>query len=375
LIAVAQDNQLSMSTLANASSQDLLTALRGRWPLIAAAPVAGAVLAIGVSFLITPMFTARTVFVPPQQQQSSGAAALASLGALSGLAGLSGVKSTADQYVSLLQSLNVENRLIDQFKLVEVYEVNKRVEAQRKLEARVRIALGKKDGLITVEVDDDQPQRAAEMANQYVAELKRLSTELSLTETQQRRTFFEGELKRTQASLATAQEKLQSSGFNAGAIKAEPKAAAEGYARLKADTTAAQVRLRTLRAQLAEATPEVQAQLAQLQALSAELQKIEGAARGSGDSDYLGLYRDFKYQETLFDLLSKQFELARLDEAREGALIQVVDVATPPEIKSSPKRSYFAAGGAALATLAALLLALLRPGRPVTATPAAERQR
>jgi uncharacterized protein involved in exopolysaccharide biosynthesis len=340
-----------------------------RWRLVLSAPILGAVLAVAVSFAITPLFTARTLFLPPQQQQSSAASALASLGALSGLAGGAGLKSTADQFVSLLQSSNVADRLIDQFKLIDVYEVDKRYQARRVLDRRVRVSLGKKDGLITVEVDDHDATRAAEIANRHVAELRRLSAELTLTESQQRRSFFEGELKRTQADLGTAQAKLQSSGFNAGAIKAEPKAAAEGYARLKADATAAQVKLRTLQTQLAESAPEIRMQEAQVSALNAELQKLERAANSAGDAGYLSHYREFKYQETLFDLLSKQFELARLDEAREGSLIQVVDVATAPEIKSSPRRSYFAAAGAVVALLVALLFVL---GRPLL-TPAAPR--
>lgn len=347
---------------------DALTLLLTRWRLLVAAPVVGAACAIGLSFLITPLFTARTVFLPPQQQQSTAASALASLGALSGLAGgLGGVKSTADQYVSLLQSANVTDRLIDQFKLQEVYGRDRRIDTSRMLAQRVRVSLGKKDGLITVEVDDADPKRAAELANRHVAELRRLSTELSLTETQQRRAFFEGELKRTQASLITAQAKLQGSGFSAGAIKAEPKAAAEAYAKLKADATTAEVKLRTLRSQLTDAAPEVQLAAAQVAALNSELQKVERTAGSSGDANYLSLYREFKYQETLFDLLSKQFEMARLDEAREGALIQVVDTATPPEVKSWPRRSYFAVGGAAFATLIALAFTLLQPLRRATA--------
>lgn len=341
---------------------DPLALMLARWRLLIAAPVVGAACAVGVSYMVTPLFTARTVFVPPQQQQSAAASALASLGALSGLAGSMGsLKTTADQYVSLLQSVNVTDRLIDQFKLQEVYGLERRTEVRRMLEKRVRVSLGKKDGLITVEVDDAEPTRAAELANRHVAELRRLSNELSLTETQQRRAFFEGELKRTQVNLITAQGKLQGSGFNAGAIKAEPKAAAEAYAKLKADATAAEVKLRTLRTQLTDTAPEVQLASAQVAALNNELQKVERAASSSGDANYLGLYREFKYQETLFELLSKQFELARLDEAREGALIQVVDAATAPELKSWPRRSYFAAAGAAIGMLLALGLTLLQP--------------
>jgi uncharacterized protein involved in exopolysaccharide biosynthesis len=345
------------------SAEDPVRLLLSHWKLLLAAPLLSAAVATGGSFLITPIFTARTVFVPPLQQQSGAASALASLGALSGLIGMGGVRSTADQYVALLQSANVEDQIIDRFKLGEVYGFSKRAEVRRKLESRVRVALGKKDGLITVEVDDPDPQRAAAMANQHVAELRRLSGELALTETQQRRRFFEAELKRSQAALNAAQSKLERSGFSAGAIKAEPKAAAEAYARLQADYTAAQVRLASLRSRLTENAPEVQAQAALIGSLRGELQRLEQRTSSDSQGEYLSSYRDFKYQETLFDLLAKQFELARLDEAREGALVQVVDVATAPELKSSPKRTYFAVGGFAVGLLLAVLAVLLRRDR------------
>nr|WP_276597982.1 Wzz/FepE/Etk N-terminal domain-containing protein [Roseateles koreensis] len=323
---------------------DLLTILASRWRLLLAAPVAVGAVAFGASYLIAPTFTAKTTFLPPQQQQSSAASALASLGALSGLAGgMAGIKSPADQYVSLMQSVNVEDRIIDRFKLMEAYEAKYRFQARKELEQNVRISLGKKDGLISVEVDAKNPQVAADMANQHVAELRRLTSELALTEAQQRRAFFEAELKRTQLKLVEAQQILQSSGFNPGALKAEPKAAAEGYATLKAQATSAEVKLQTMRRGLADTAPEIQQQESLLGALKSQLAKLEGSNRDpKNDSDYISRYREYKYQETLFELFSKQFEMARLDESREGALIQVVDVATPAEYKSKPKRALMA---------------------------------
>ena len=347
-----------------------LPELLKHWKVLLAGPLILAALAGAGSYLVAPLYTARTLFVPPQQSSSPTASALASLGALSGLAGnVAGLKSTADQYVSLLQSANVADRIIDRFELIKVYDVEKRAYALMKLQQRVRVSLGRKDGLITIEVDDQDPKRAAEMANQHVGELRRLSTSLALTETQQRRAFFEGELKRTQAALISAQAKLQGSGFNAAAIKAEPRAAAESYARLKAEATAAEVRLRTLRSQLTESAPEVRTQQASTQALLDQLRQLETAASTAGGSDYLGLYREFKYNETLFEMLSRQFEVARLDEAREGALIQVVDVATPPELKSYPRRLYFALAGAAVGLLLAAAWTLFRlPRRSISST-------
>ena len=190
------------------------------------------------------------------------------------------------------------------------------------------------------------------MANRHVDELRRLTSQLALTEAQQRRVFFESQLKKTRDDLTQAQQQLQASGFNPGALKAEPKAAAEGYARLKAEVTAAEVRLQTLRRNLSETTPEVQQAQTMLGALRAQLGKAEASTDLSGGPDYISKFREFKYQETLFELFARQYELARLDESREGALIQVVDVAKPAERKSKPKRAIIAVA----TTLATLLL-------------------
>ncbi len=336
--------------------------------LLAAPAVAGAA-ALAISFLIPPTFTARTVFLPPQQPQSAAASALASLGALSGLAGsVAGIKSPADQYVSLMQSVNAQDSIIDKFKLMDLYDVKYRFLARKRLDEDVRISLGKKDGLITVEADAGTAQLAADLANQHVAELRRLASELVLTEAQQRRTFFESELKRARQKLDEAQRGLQASGFNAGALKAEPKAAAEGYARLKAELTAAQVKLQALRTRMAESTPEVMQQVALIGSLSAQLSKLESSESTASSADYIGRYREYKYQETLMELFARQYELARLDESREGTSIQVIDVATPPEHKSKPKRAVIAVT-VWLVTLAALSVALVatrwgRQGRP-----------
>ena len=340
---------------------DLALPLVANLKLLIAGPLLAGLAALGVTFLIAPTYTSRTAFLPPQQQQSAAASAIASLGALSGLAGAAaGIKSPADQYVALLQSTTVADRLIDEFKLMQVYERKFRFEARKDLAANVRVALGKKDGLITVEVDDEDPQRAAAIANRHVDELRRLTGQLSLTEAQQRRAFFETQLKQTRDRLTEAQQALQASGFNPGALKAEPKAAAEGYARLKAEATAAEVRLQTLRRNLSDTTPEVQQAQTMLGALRAQLAKTEESTDLTGGPDYVSKYREFKYQETLFDLFARQYELARLDESREGAMIQVVDVAAPAEWKSRPKRALIAAA-TTVATL--LLLAMFVVGR------------
>ena len=170
---------------------------------------------------------------------------------------------------------------------------------------------------------------------------------LAVSEAQQRRVFFEKQAQDAKAHLTAAQTALQQSGFADSALKTEPRAAADQYARLRAQETAAEVRLQTLRTSLADTAPQVQQQLGQLTALQEQLDKLSAATKSDANApDYISKYREFKYQETLFELMAKQYELARVDESREGGLIQVVDRALPAERKSKPKRSFFAAGGA-----------------------------
>jgi len=342
--------------------------LAEHWKLLVVGPLVAGLAAFGIASLIPPTYTATTTLLPPQQQQSSASSLLSSLGSLSGLAGLAGgsVRTPADQYVALMQSTTVSDRVVDQFKLLDVYDEKYRVDARRELAKNVHITIGKKDGLISIEVDDTSPQRAAAMANRYVDELRHMMDTIAVSEAQQRRKFFEVQLRQTQDKLVQAQQALQASGFAQGALKAEPKSAAEAYARLSAELTAAEVRLQTLRGSLSDNTPEVQQQQGTLAALRSQVSRLEQPAAAASGPDYVSKYREFKYQETLFDLFAKQYELARVDESREGGLIQVVDAAAPPERKSKPKRLLTALGAILVSGIILIAAVLIRHLWPTT---------
>jgi uncharacterized protein involved in exopolysaccharide biosynthesis len=332
---------------------DLALPLVQHWKLLLLGPLAVGLTALAISFTMTKTYQSKTVFVPPQQQQSAAAAAISQLGALSGLAGAAGgIKTPADQYLALLQSATVADRVIDTFDLMKAYDVKYRFQARKELEGNVRMTLGKKDGLITIEVEDESAERAAGMANRYIEELRLLTSKLALTEAQQRRVLFETQLKQTRDQLTKAQQVLQASGFTQESLRADAKASAEGYARLRAEATAAEMRLQALRRGLSDTTPEVQQALSTVGALRAQLSRLAETTDLTGAADYVSKFREFKYQETLFELLARQYELARVDESREGALVQVVDEAKPAEYKHRPRRALIAAG----VTLASLIL-------------------
>jgi len=336
---------------------DLLQVVVDNLRLLVLAPLGAGLVALGITFAISPTFTATTVFMPPQQQQSGAAMMLQSLGALGGLAGAAtGLKNPNDQFVAFLKSESIANVLIDRFKLMDRYESEFKVDARKRLEASSNISSGK-DGLITVEVDDKDPVFAAQLTNAYVEELGNMLNRLAVTEAQQRRAFFESQLTQTKTKLTQAEQALQASGVNASALKSNPEAAVTAVAQLQAQIAAQEVKLGSMRGYLTEAAPDfkqAQTELSALRAQFAKLEKSNNAASGT-DADYVARYRDFKYFETLFELFAKQFELAKMDEAREGNVIQIVDVAQPPERKSKPKKGLIAV----LTTLATGMLLLL----------------
>jgi uncharacterized protein involved in exopolysaccharide biosynthesis len=325
---------------------DVLELAAQNWRLLVLAPLAIGLLALGISFLVPPTFTAATKFLPPQQQQSAAAAMLQSLGALSGLAGgAPGLKNPADQFIGFLKSRTVQDALVARFKLMDRYESEYLEDARKELGSNSSISSGK-DGLITIEVDDKDPKFAAQLANGYVAELSVLVNRLALTESQQRRAFFEKELAETKTNLVAAEQALKGSGVNVNALKANPEAAMEELVKLKAAVTVQEVKIAGMRSYLAEAAPAFRQALTELAALRNQLaraEKEEPRPTGSTtESDYVAKFRDFKYHETLFELFAKQYEMARIDESREGSLIQVVDVAMSPEKKSKPKKAIIA---------------------------------
>lgn len=338
---------------------DLALVVAENLRLLILGPLVVGLVALGISFAVTPTFTAKSLIMPPFQSQSAAAAALQSIGALAGVS--TGVRNPSDQYVALMQSTTVEDRIVERFKLMELYEVKYKAQARKRLEELSRITSSRKDNLISVEVDDEDPQRAADLANAYVEELKRLTTEVAVSEAQQRRVFFEEQLKLTSKKFDAAQRALQAAGINEGAaIRANPGAAAGRFAQLRAEITTTELRIQAMRAYLAESSPEVRLAQNQLQALRGQLAQYERADPAVSQGDYFERAREFRYQEALYDLLVRQLEAARLDESREGAVIQVIDVAKPPERKSKPKKALIAVVATLAAGFALLLWVFVR---------------
>ena len=354
-VQIPEDDEISLL--------DLLQTIVDNLRLLVLGPLAVGIAALGISFLIPPTYTAKTQFLPPQQQQSAAAGLLQSLGSLGGLAGAAaGIKNPADQYIAYMKSNAVKDALIDRFKLMQRYNAKLRTDARAALDGVARIASGK-DGLISIEVDDKDPKFAAEVANAYVEELRNVLGRLAVTEAQQRRLFFEKQLVKAKDNLTAAEQALKATGISDSVLKSNPATAVAGIAALKAQITAQEVKVGAMRGYLAETAPDFRQAMTELANLRAQLSKQdkdEAAGNGAGQGDYISRYRDFKYHETLFELFAKQYEVARVDEAREGAVIQVLDAAQPPERKSKPKKALIAIIATLASGFALLLFVFVR---------------
>jgi uncharacterized protein involved in exopolysaccharide biosynthesis len=228
--SMVEDDEIDLLDLVHTMAENLRLLLVG--PLVAGLAV------LGYAFTITPTFTANTTFLPPQQQQSAAASMLASLGGLAGLAGgVAGIKNPNDQYIAFMKSRVLQDALIARFGLMERFEAKTPTDARNALDTTATISAGK-DGLISVKVDSDDPQFAAQLANAYVEELQNLLAKLAVTEAQQRRTFFEQQLQNARDNLVKSEAALQASGVNASALKSQPQAAVTIVAQLQAQITA-----------------------------------------------------------------------------------------------------------------------------------------
>jgi len=347
---------------------DLFATIAENLKLLILLPLAVGLAVLGISFMLTPVYTAQTKFLPPLQQQSAAAAMLQQLGGLAGLAGAAaGIQNPADQFVAFLRSRAVQDRLVERFDLMTRYQAPNRELAARTLGDNTQISSGR-DGLISLEFSDHDPAFAAQVANAYIEELRLLMARLSLTEAQHRRHFFGLRLQQVKNDLAKAESALLDAGVNVRLLNLQPETALQGVVMLRAQIAAQEVQVASLRAHLTEAAPELRTAQNTLAALRSQLARLERPApqqaptSGSpaGAQGFQAQFREFTLQQTVFEMMAKQYEMARLDEAREGSVIQVLDPAQPPEQRSSPKRALMAVVATLAAGFALLLFVFVR---------------
>ena len=349
---------------------DFLTLLSKRRKFIALFTLGTAVLTTIIVLILPSKYTAATLILPPGQNSSMSSALLGQLGgsgALASLAGGSlGIKNPGDMYVSLFRSRTVEDALIQRFGLMSRYQKKTMEDARTAFEDRSTVVLGVKDGLIRITVTDRDPKLAAEMANAFVESFHKQSDNLAITEASQRRAFFQKQLLEANQNLVAAEEALKLAQQTTGVLQIDSQARSliQSAATLNGQIAAKEVQLQGMRSFATEDNPQMVMAEQQLGALKAQLAKLTGTSENSSSDiimpkgnipqagmEYLNKLRDVRYYETVEELIAKQFELAKLDEARQGQDVQVVDPAVPPEKRSFPKRT--------LTILVATILGLL----------------
>lgn len=358
---------------------DLLIALAERKHLILWVTAGFTIVAVAVSLLLPGRYTATVTLLPPQQNSSISSQLAAQLGSLGGIAQMAGgglLKNPNDMYVAMLKSRTVEDAMVTRFGLMQEYHKKYLSDARKKFESRASIDGSGKDGLIHISVEDHDPKRAADLANGYVDQFRELSRNLAFTEAQQRRLFFEDQWKQANKNLADAEEALKETEQKTGVIQldSQTRALIESAAALRAQIVTKEVQIQGMQsyaagqnAQLVEAEQELAGLRAQLAKLGGSSDNPDGIIVPKGQmtavgTEYVRRLRDVKYYEAIFEILARQFELAKLDEAKEGAIIQVVDPAIVPDKQSFPRRGLIVIVSTIIGFLTGVIMALLFAG-------------
>lgn len=351
---------------------DLLIVLARQKKLILGVCAATFILVCIVSLLLPDIYISTSRILPPQQEKGGLGAMLGDMSDLAVLAGLSVGGGSGDLYVGMLRSRSVADAIIERFDLMEVYDEKYRERTYAELNNHATFSLGKKDGIITVSVEDKNPQRAAAMANAFVEEIKRLNVRLNLGSAGRERAFLEERLAVVKEELRRAEEALKTFQEKNKAIKIDDQATAiiDAISRLRGELASKEVEVGVLLTYQTEQNAQVKILREAIGQLREQLRKLEHSPEGKQVTEdfflatsevptlgiqYARLMRDFKVQETLFELLTKQHEMAKIREAKSTSTIQVIDEAVSPDHKSKPNRILIVF----LATLAAGFMGVL----------------
>ncbi len=333
--------------------------------LILGLPLLVGLLSVIVVLLMPNSYTASAIVLPIQQSQSGNIGAL--LGQFSPLPlGDALANKNEALLVRVLKSRKIAERVIKKFDLMSVYETDNMYDTLEALQDHVTAKPDTKSGLITLSVDDKHPTRAADMANYYVDQLIVVIRDLNLTEASRRRAFYEKQFNQAQQRLRDAEAAMKAYQASTGVVSLDNQGgqALNMIARLEAEITTKEIQLQVMRTTLTDEHPQAQALLEQLRTLRKKLDRlkdtentdVEGSlGRFSAVStEYAQRWREMKYRESVAEILSKQFELARLDELRDTSAVQVLDRAETPQRPDKPKRKLVVLG----ATLSAMIIAV-----------------
>jgi tyrosine-protein kinase Etk/Wzc len=340
----------------------LLIFARRKW-LILGWTGAGLVIAIIAILRAPTLYKSQATIMPPQQEQSS-AALLSQLGALTAFSSVGsnlGLKNPADLYVAILQTNLVADNMVDRYHLMDVYKIPDRDGASGMLRKRSKFIAGK-DGLMQIIVEDKDPKRAAVLVNGYADELFQQNNRLAIGSASQRRLFFEQQLAQEKDRLADAEVALKQTQQSTGVLQLSGQAQniIGQEANIQANITSREVQLGALLSSSTEQNPEVVRLRTELAGLRDQLQQLQKGTNGdmlsqrefpAAGLEYIRKERDLQYHQTLYDLLARQLEAARIDEAKASPTVQMVDPPQVPKVRSWPKPLVFILVGLVVGTM------------------------
>ncbi|QWV95978.1 lipopolysaccharide biosynthesis protein [Geomonas nitrogeniifigens] len=328
---------------------ELLHVLAKRKLTIVKICLGAAVVAAAYAMTLPNIYSATAKVLPPQKDSSAGLSALLGQGGMAAAAA-AGLGSGSDIYLGILKSRSVEDAVAQRFNLVKAYDVKTPEAARQKLDGALNVRSGK-DGIINITVEDEDPKRSAQMANAFVDELMKTTVRLNLTKAGSERLFLEKRLDMVRKDLKGAEDDLKAFSQRNKIVQMESqaKASIEGITRMKSDLSRKEVQLAVLLKQQTEQSPEVQAVRAAINSLRSELAALTGSNSADGipavsnvpgvGLEYSRKMRELKTQELLYEQLTKQYEMAKLNEAKDSSSLQILDEAVPPVRKIRPLRS------------------------------------
>jgi uncharacterized protein involved in exopolysaccharide biosynthesis len=354
--------------------RSLLESALRRKRLVGLLTTALILLASAAAILLPDLYKASVVIVPPQSNSTSAAmlAQMGNLGALASMGGGLSIKNPNDMQVALMKSRTVEDAMVERFHLQAEYHERYVSSACKRWERMTVVENGLKDGLIRVSVTDRDPQRAAELANGWVEEYRKLIASLAVTEAAQRRLFFEREVNEERDALTHAEDNLKDTEQHTGVLEldAQSRALIASAAMLRAQVAAKQVEIRAMREFATSENPDMARAEQELTGMESQLAAMDvNSDHATGDLiapkgkvtqaglDYARALREVKYHEAMYELLTRQYEVARVDEARQGATVQVVDPAIVPDRPGSHYRFWIFLSGVVFALPLALVTA------------------
>ena len=331
--------------------------------------IIGFLVSIVICLLLPNIYSTKALILPPQQDQNLMGAMLAQMGGMASVASdiLGGGGNQADMYVGILKTDAIKDAIIDRFELLKVYNKKDRISTYGEVDKWVTITSGKKDGIISINVEDKDPKRAAEIANNYVSELQKLMIQMNSTGAGENKKYLAERLGKAKSDLSRAEDAIKrfQSYNKAVDIPEQARGTIKGIADLSGQLAVQEVQLETLRRQFTDSSQEVKSIKRTIEGIKAQIAKYEGKSDNGAiptvgsipdlGQQYLRLMRDFKIQETLVELLTKQYEMSSLTESKNTYNIQIIQKARVPDRKSKPKRAIIVIAS----TLASFMLSVM----------------